>query len=53
MHPGGFVAEVSQHAQGIRPRRACPACRIEDQLPRVSIGCLDKFPKLLVHVTLD
>jgi hypothetical protein len=53
VHPGGFMAEVSQHAHGIHPRRACPACRIEDQLPRVGIGRLEKFPKLLVQVTLD
>jgi hypothetical protein len=53
VHPGGFMAEVSQHAHGIHPRRACPACRIEDHLPCVGIGCLEKFPKLLVAVTLN
>jgi hypothetical protein len=47
------MAEVSQHAHGIHPVRACPACRVENQRPRVSIGCLDEFAKLLGHVTLD
>jgi hypothetical protein len=53
MPPGGFMAEVSQHKQGTHPRRACPAFRIEDQLPRVSVGGLEEFPKLVAHVTLD
>ena len=47
------MAEIGQHAQGVHPSRACPAFRIEDQLPRVSVGGLEEFPKLLAHVTFD
>ena len=30
VRPGGLMAVVSQHTQGIHPLRACPACRVEN-----------------------
>jgi hypothetical protein len=31
MHPGGFMAEIGQHPQGVHPRRACQPQTLHDR----------------------